>query len=34
VAVVIELPKSVVAEALGISESDTFFAWATTSIRS
>lgn len=33
-AVVIELPRSVVAEALGISESDTFFAWATTGIRS
>ena len=33
-AVVIELPKSTVAQALGISESDSFFAWATTSIRS
>jgi len=32
-AVVIELPKSAVAQALGISESDTFFSWATTSIR-
>ena len=33
-AVVIEIPKSTVAQALGISESDSFFAWATTSIRS
>lgn len=33
-AIVIELPKSAVAQALGISETDSFFAWATTSIRS
>ncbi len=32
-AMVIEMPKSVVAAALGIQESDAFFAWATTSIR-
>ena len=32
-AVVIQMPKSKVADALGISESGSFFAWATTSVR-
>lgn len=32
-AIVIEVPKSSVASALGIGASDTFFAWATTGIR-
>ena len=32
-AIVVEMPKSMVAGALGIGLSDTFFAWATTSIR-
>ncbi len=32
-AIVVEVPKSVVAAALGIGTSDTFYAWATTSIR-
>ena len=32
-AIVVEVPKSMVAGALGIGISDTFFAWATTSIR-
>ena len=32
-AIVVEMPKSMVAGALGIGLSDTFFAWATSSIR-
>ena len=32
-AIVVEVPKSMVAKALGIGLSDSFFAWATTSIR-
>ena len=32
-AIVVEVPKSSVASALGISTSDAFFAWATTGIR-
>ena len=32
-AIVVEVPKSMVAAALGIGVTDTFFAWATTSIR-
>ena len=32
-AIVVEVPKSMVAGALGITTSDSFFAWATTSIR-
>lgn len=32
-AIVVQVPKGRVAEALGISLSDTFFAWATTSLR-
>ncbi len=32
-AIVVEMPKSMVAGALGIGPSDTFFAWATTGIR-
>ncbi len=32
-AIVVEVPKSVIAGALGIGPSDAFFAWATTSIR-
>ena len=32
-AIVVEMPKSMVAAALDIGLSDTFFAWATTSVR-
>ena len=32
-AIVVEMPKSMVADVLGIGTSDSFFAWATTSIR-
>jgi type IV secretory pathway VirB10-like protein len=32
-AIVVEVPKSAVASALGITTSDTFYAWATTSVK-
>ena len=32
-AIVVEVPKSAVASALGITTSDVFYAWATTSVK-